>query len=104
MRSLYVFTINCTVFLTLTSCLVSCRGTPQDDRIPKGESCIIRSNDAYCIDKIADTQQFKSLREIRGYEAIDMDYKAELEDFIYELMEENDRLRAGICTIEDGDN
>jgi hypothetical protein len=103
MKNLLNFIISLMGLSLLTSCLTSCRGNPQDERIPKGESCLIRSKDSYCINKIDNTTQFKSFAEIRGYECVDMNYKIELETFIYDILDENERLRNENLMLMDGE-
>lgn len=90
MRNLKIFIVSFTS-LILSGCVLT-PSMPRFDDIPKGIHCLLLKK-PFCINEETKEEYSTTYREIRGYEAVPMDYKKELEFFIADILEENAKLR-----------
>ena len=92
MRNLKNTTVNFILLISLSSCVL--RPTVlRSDEIPLGEHCILLRNSGFCVNDATKEQYNKSLRKMRGFECVNINYKKDLEFFIYDILEENAKLR-----------
>jgi hypothetical protein len=83
MKNLLLYIISFTV-------LSSCMSTKYEDKLPKGETCLVLSDRAYCTNKKTNKKYFLQFNQMRGYECINMDFKGEWDKFIFDLLEEKE--------------
>lgn len=92
MKNLKSTIVSCIGLITLSSCVVG-PTTPRFEEIPKGPHCIILRKGSFCIDERTGKESNRTFRQMRGWEAVPFNYKEQLELFMYDILEENEKLR-----------
>jgi len=92
MKNLKNIIVSFTALVLLNSCVLG-PTTPRYDEIPKGPHCLLLKKNGFCIDDSTGKEYDLSYRKMRGWEAVPMGYKQELESFLYDILEENETLR-----------
>lgn len=92
MKNLKNIIVSCIGLAVLSSCVVG-PTTPRYEEIPKGPHCLVLRNGGFCIDDRTGKEYKKSFKGMRGWEAVPFGYKEELELFMYDILEENEKLR-----------
>jgi len=90
MKRLKSIIVSCTILISLNSCQVV---IPRYNEIPRGEHCVILSQNAFCINDQINQEYDLKFSEMRGYEAVPLEYKERLELFMHDILEENTKLR-----------